>query len=112
MEKKYRQNTTANQLHKKVGQYVTIAGYLVTTKNTQTVDHKLMHFGTFLDEEGIIFDTTHFPETARKYPFRGSGLYLLKGKVVEDFGYPMIEIDYMIKVPMIKRMSEHPKVLN
>jgi DNA polymerase-3 subunit alpha len=71
-----------------------------------------MHFGTFLDEEGHVFDTTHFPDTARQYPFRGRGLYLLKGKVVEDFGYPMIEISYMIKLPMIKRTSQNPKVLN
>jgi DNA polymerase-3 subunit alpha len=112
MDKKYRQDTVARQLKKKINQNVTIIGYLVTTKNTRTVDHKLMHFGTFLDEEGIIFDTTHFPDTARKYPFRGRGLYLLKGKVAEDFGYPMIEVNYMIKIPMIKKTSQNPKVLN
>jgi len=112
MEKKYEQNTTASQLKKKINRKVTIIGYLITTKNTRTIDHKMMHFGTFLDEEGIVFDTTHFPDTARKYPFRGRGLYLLKGKVAEDFGYPMIEIDYMIKLPMVKKTSQNPKVLN
>jgi DNA polymerase-3 subunit alpha len=111
LDKTYEQNTTASQLKGKINRNVTIIGYLVTTKNTRTVDHKLMHFGTFLDEEGVVFDTTHFPDTARKYPFRGRGLYLLKGKVAEDFGYPMIEINYMIKLPMVKRTSQNPKVL-
>ena len=27
----------------------------------------------------------------------------MKGKVVEDFGYPMIEIDSMEKIPMVSR---------
>jgi len=112
LDKKYEQNTTASQLKEKINRHVTIIGYLVTTKNTRTTDHKLMHFGTFLDGEGIVFDTTHFPDTARKYPFRGRGLYLLKGKVAEDFGYPMIEINYMLKLPMVKRTSQNPKVLS
>jgi DNA polymerase-3 subunit alpha len=71
MDKKYRQNVKASQLKEKKDLHVSIAGYLVTTKNTRTADHKLMHFGTFLDEEGHVFDTTHFPDTARRYPFRG-----------------------------------------
>ena len=112
MDKKYSQNVKASQLKEKKDLHVSIVGYLVTTKNTRTVDHKLMHFGTFLDEEGHVFDTTHFPDTARRYPFRGRGLYLLKGKVAEDFGYPMIEVSYMIKLPMIKRTSQNPKILN
>jgi len=111
LDKKYQQDVKANELKDRVSRYVSIIGYLVTTKNTRTVDHKLMHFGTFLDEEGNIFDTTHFPDTARKYPFRGKGLYFLKGKVAEDFGYPMIEVDYMVKLPMSKRTSENPKIL-
>jgi DNA polymerase III alpha subunit len=111
MDKKYEHDTTARQLRNKINHHVTMTGYLVTTKNTRTVDHKLMHFGTFLDEEGAIFDTTHFPDTAKRYPFRGSGLYLIKGKVAEDFGYPMVEVTYMIKLPMVKKTSRNPKVL-
>lgn len=112
MGKKCEDNVTADQLRNRVNRDVTITGYLVTTKNTRTVDHKLMHFGTFIDKEGIIFDTTHFPDTARKYPFRGRGIYLLKGKVTEDFGYPMIEIRFMTRIPMTRRTSENPKVLH
>lgn len=110
-DKKYDHDTYARELKNKVNRNVTMIGYLVTTKNTRTANHKLMHFGTFLDEEGLIFDTTHFPESARSYPFRGKGLYLLKGKVAEDFDYPMLEVNYMVKVPMVRRTSQNPKVL-
>ncbi len=97
----YPSDTMARELISKVGKKVTLHGYLVTTKNTRTVDHKLMHFGTFLDKDGYVFDTVHFPGTASRYPFRGKGFYLLKGKVDEDFNYPMVEVHYMEKLPMI-----------
>ncbi|QCK15985.1 DNA polymerase III subunit alpha [Mangrovivirga cuniculi] len=80
-----------------------ITGYLVTIKNTRTKDRKPMFFGTFIDKNGDFFDTTHFPNTAKKYPFRGAGFYNIEGKVVEDFEYPMIEITKMEKVPMVDR---------
>ena len=64
-----------------------------------------MHFGTFYDREGNVFDSVHFPQIAKKYPFRGKGFYLMHGKVVEDFGVPMIEVSYMDKVPMIDRYT-------
>ena len=106
-------NTKADELKKRIGKYVEIVGYLVTTKNTHTKDHKLMHFGTFIDSKGMVFDTTHFPNTSKRYPFRGKGFYRIKGKVVEDFGYPMIEVSYMNKEPMVhKHPEENPKVEN
>jgi len=109
IDRKYKANTLAEQLNKKTNHNVTMIGYLVTTKNTRTIDHKLMHFGTFIDKNGIVFDTTHFPVSAKTYPFRGKGFYLLKGKVAEDFGYPMVETNYMIKLPMIQKSTQSPK---
>jgi DNA-directed DNA polymerase III PolC len=106
-------NVKASQLKQRIKKKVEIVGYLVTTKNTHTKDHKLMHFGTFLDSEGMVFDTTHFPNTSKKYPFRGKGFYRVRGKVVEDFGYPMIEVDFMLKETMVhKHPEENPKVEN
>ena len=111
LENQYFGNATAEQLNDRIRQQVEIVGYLVTTKNTHTRDHKLMHFGTFTDCEGNVFDTTHFPNTSQKYPFRGKGFYRIKGKVVEDFGYPMIEVSYMQKETMVHKFpEEHPKV--
>jgi len=58
-----------------------------------------MHFGTFLDDEGEMSDTTHFPDSLRSYPFRGDGIYLILGKVVDDFGYASIDVRKMAKMP-------------
>lgn len=90
----------AQKLMEHLHQTVNITGYLVTTKDTSTQGGHRMHFGTFTDKNGDVFDTVHFPDVARRYPFRGRGFYVLYGKVVEDFGYPMIEITFMKKLPM------------
>ncbi|MDH5381870.1 MAG: DNA polymerase III subunit alpha, partial [Cyclobacteriaceae bacterium] len=64
-------DTVALDLMSKQGRVVVITGYLVTIKNTSTIKKELMHFGTFYDKEGHVFDTVHFPDTARNHPFRG-----------------------------------------
>jgi hypothetical protein len=77
-----------------------MVGYVVTTKDTRTIGGQPMHFGTFYDSCGDVFDTVHFPNIAIRYPFRGRGFYFLSGKVVEDFGVGMVEVDFMEKLPM------------
>ena len=57
-----------------------------------------MAFGTFLDSDGDYFDTTHFPPSFKAYPFKGWGVYLVLGKVVEEFGVPSIEVEKMAKL--------------
>lgn len=47
-----------------------------------------MAFGTFLDEDRYFFDSIHFPKSFIKYPFVGIEVYLILGKIVEDFGFP------------------------
>jgi DNA polymerase-3 subunit alpha len=81
-------------------------GYLVTTKNTSTKNKELMHFGTFYDSTGEVFDTVHFPIIAKKHPMRGRGFYLLRGKVTEDFGIAALEVEWMDKIPMINKRAE------
>ncbi|MFK8046500.1 MAG: DNA polymerase III subunit alpha, partial [Crocinitomicaceae bacterium] len=61
----------------------------------------LMNFGTFIDVKGQYFDTTHFPDTLKRYPFKGSGCYLLLGRVIVDFNFPSIEIMKMEKLPLL-----------
>lgn len=95
-----RGNTRAMDLAKRLGRQATLVGYLITIKHTHTKDSKLMHFATFYDAEGRVFDTTHFPPIAKAFPFRGRGFYQLTGKVVEDFGYPMLEVSHMEKLPL------------
>jgi len=82
-----------------VGKTIDITGYLVATKSTHTKHGDTMFFGTFLDQEGIFFDTTHFPKVAAQYPFLGQGCYRINGKVAEEFGYPSVEVLEMKKIP-------------
>ena len=95
----------SHQLPEMLNQKVHILGYLVTTKDTHTKNSQLMHFGTFYDREGMVFDTTHFPPVAKRYPFKGKGFYRIRGMVVQDFGYPMIEVESMEKIPMVDKYA-------
>lgn len=97
----YRGNTHAAQLTSKMGQRVRMVGDLVTIKNVHTVNRQWMHFGCFLDEQGRFFDTVNFPNVGLKYPFTGYGVYLMEGKVVQEFGFPSIEVEKMARLPFL-----------
>lgn len=96
-------NTLAHDLLHKTGKQISILGYLITIKNTNTKDGQPMYFGTFYDQKGEVFDTVHFPDIAKKHPFRGRGFYFMEGKVVEDFGVSMIEVSALEKVPFVNK---------
>jgi DNA polymerase-3 subunit alpha len=100
---------TAEKLAEHLGKTVTIAGYLVTVKNTSTVKGERMHFGTFIDIEGNWIDTVHFPPSAKQFPFTGSGCYVLKGKVVEEYGFFSLEIHEMKRLPYADREKTDTK---
>ena len=102
----------ADTLRFKKGKDVCTYGYLVTVKKTRTKQNKTMYFGTFLDRKGHFLDTVHFPPVAAQYPFRGRGVYLLKGIVTEEFDFYTIEISYMHKEPYIDdpRYNERPTI--
>jgi DNA polymerase-3 subunit alpha len=55
-----------------------------------------------VDVEGNFFDTVHFPDSLKYYPFRGDGIYLMLGKVVEEFGYASLEVYKMKKMALIE----------
>lgn len=84
------------------GKYVTIDGYLVTTKNTTTSNGKRMYFGNFLDKDGDFIDTVHFPPVAAQYRFRGRGVYRITGKVMNEFDCISIEVTKMERLPTIE----------
>jgi DNA-directed DNA polymerase III PolC len=92
----------AKDLMKYLGKKVRILGSYVTTKPVRTFRGDMMAFGTFLDDEDTFFDTTHFSQSLKAYPFKGLGVYLILGKVVEEFGFPSIEVEKMAKLE-IKR---------
>jgi DNA polymerase-3 subunit alpha len=91
----------ARDLNRFVKQEVTALGYLVTLKQTRTSRGEMMLFGNFLDREGYFIDTVHFPPSAKQFPFRGKGVYVLHGIVTEEFGCFSIEVTRMEKAPML-----------
>jgi error-prone DNA polymerase len=95
----YRGDTKAKELLNKLGKTVRMVGELVTIKYVHTVRNEWMHFGCFLDPTGDFFDTVHFPTSLKKYPFTGYGVYLIEGRVVEEFGFPIIEVQKLGRLP-------------
>ena len=97
LKEKPKSNITANLLPGYLNKNIIIYGYLIHVKYTRTAKKERMHFGTFIDFEGNFIDTVHFPDSARKYPFRGKGIYAIYGKVVSEFDFISIEVNKMIK---------------
>ena len=92
----------ASHLKQFLNRQIDILGYYVCKKDVRTSNHKLMNFGTWLDADGHFFDTTHFPNFLKRHPFRGKGIYKIRGKVVEEFGFPSIEVIQMEKLGLVK----------
>jgi len=92
----------AQDLAQFAGKELCIWGYLVTVKDTRTSKGERMNFGTFLDYEGNFFDTVHFPDVAKAFPFRGKGVYAVSGTVCEEFGFYSIEVKHMRKINLIE----------
>lgn len=91
------------QLLEQVGKYINIVGCYVVHKVTRTIKGDNMAFGTFLDVNGYFFDTTHFPNVFDQFPFTGKGCYKIEGKIVEEFGFPSIEVTGMRKLIYMER---------
>ena len=99
LQTKFRGEIRALEMTENTGRTVRMLGLLVTIKYVRTRRKEMMHFATFLDDHGEMFDTTHFPDTLKKHPFRGEGIYLLLGKIKEEFGYATLEVEKMAKMP-------------
>jgi DNA polymerase III alpha subunit len=96
------QQLVASDLVHYIGKTVTVYGYYVTAKRVNTSKGDLMYFGNFVDVKGDHIDTVHFPPAAKKYPFKGRGVYQLTGKVTEEFDCITIEIEKMGKLAIIQ----------
>jgi hypothetical protein len=100
LETSFRGEITAREMINNIGKKVRMVGHLVTIKYIKTIKKEWMNFGCFIDAEGSFFDTTHFPQSLKDYPFKGAGTYLILGKVVEEFGYASVEVEKMAKLPV------------
>jgi DNA polymerase-3 subunit alpha len=93
--------TVAADLPGYINKEVEIVGKLVHVKKTKTSNGKTMSFGVFIDLEGHWIDTVQFPAIEAGYPFRGGGCYLIKGKVVCEFGFISIETSGLYNLPNV-----------
>ena len=91
----FRGELMACQMLNFVGQRYRMLGKLVTVKNFRTCKGDPMVLATFVDATGEAFDTVLFPQVFKNYPFQGDGVYLLLGKVTEEFGQPSLEVEKM-----------------
>ncbi len=100
LKTKFRGEVYASQLNAFAGKTVRMVGNLVTVKYVKTVKNDLMYLASFLDAKGEMFDTVHFPASLRKYPLRGAGLYLILGKIIEEFGHATVNVIKLAKLPL------------
>jgi len=96
----FRGDVMAKDLTKHHKKAVRMLAYLISRKHVPTKRGD-MYFGTWIDSEGEFFDTAHFADCLRDYPFQGGGCYLLQGKVEVDYHFPTITISKMAKMPFI-----------
>jgi DNA polymerase III alpha subunit len=91
----FRGELMACQMLHFVGKQYRMLGKLVTVKYVRTCKGETMALATFVDATGEAFDTVHFPQVLKAWPFQGDGMYLLLGKVTEEFGQPSLEVEKM-----------------
>lgn len=100
LQTKFRGGVRANDLTKHHKKTVRMLAYLISRKHVPTKRGE-MYFGTWIDLDGNYFDTAHFPDCLKEYPFQGGGCYLLLGTVEVDYHFPTITIQKMAKMPFI-----------
>lgn len=99
--KQYDNVVYASELMSNLGKTVYMVGYYANIRKVITIHGDIMYFGCFTDAKGKLFDTVHFPQSIAQYPFTGKGCYLLKGKVIEDFDVPSVEVSHMQRIPWL-----------
>ena len=100
LQTKFRGDVMAKDLVKFQKKQVKMLAYLISRKHVPT-KMGAMYFGTWIDAEGELFDTAHFTNSLKQYPFQGGGCYLLLGTVEVDYHFPTVTIVKMAKMPFI-----------
>lgn len=100
LQTSFRGDVMAKDLEKHHKKTVRMLAYLISRKHVPTKMGD-MFFGTWIDAEGEFFDTAHFADCLKRYPFQGGGCYLLLGTVEVDYHFPTVTISKMAKMPFI-----------
>lgn len=99
LQTRFRGELMTGEMMRHVGQRFRMLGKLVTVKYVRTCHGDLMAMGTFADCTGAHFDTVHFPQSLQQWPYQGDGIYLLLGRITEEFGQPSLEVEKMARMP-------------
>jgi DNA polymerase-3 subunit alpha len=102
----------ASEFHNHIGKKIMTVGYLTTLKPTRTSKGESMYFGTFLDREGNFIDTVHFPDVAKQYRVSGWGLFLIEGKVTEEFNALAVEVSFIRRMTLYNDPRLDDKQIN
>ncbi len=86
-------------MHQNIGKRVTMFGYLIHVKTTDTHYGQRMTFGCFIDPAGDFWDSTQFPNVAARYSFNGRGVYRFTGVVEEEFEHVALRTQWFEKLP-------------
>jgi DNA polymerase-3 subunit alpha len=105
LQTKHRGDVMVKDLLKNHKKQVRMLAYLISRKHVP-IKNKYgnrddMYFGTWIDAEGQYFDTAHFPDSLKTFPFKEGGIYLLRGTVEVDYHFPTVTINRMAKMPLI-----------
>ncbi|MBK9492301.1 MAG: hypothetical protein IPO07_28560 [Haliscomenobacter sp.] len=92
----------ASELANHLGKTVNILGYSICRKTTATKQHELMGFDAWYDADGNYFNSVIFPGEMKQYPTKGTGIYLVQGKVTEEFGVVSIVVQYLERLPCLR----------
>ena len=84
----------ASEMERYAGRSVTMIGWLVTEKMTQTKNGEPMEFIT-LEDMTALYDATLFPDVYRRvcqllYPDQG---FVLRGRIEQEFGVPTLTVE-------------------
>lgn len=105
LKTKHRGDVMVKDLLKYHKKQVRMLAYLISRKHVpiknKNGNRDDMYFGTWIDVEGQYFDTAHFPDSLKKFPFKEGGIYLLLGTVEVDYHFPTVTITRMAKMPLI-----------
>lgn len=87
-----------SDMFKHIGKRVSMYGYLIHVKTTDTHYGQRMTFGSFIDTAGDFWDSTQFPDVAARFSFNGRGVYQFTGVVEEEFGHVSLRAQWFKKL--------------
>lgn len=96
----FRGEILASRMIENKGKIVRMLGIFVCIKYVRISSGGYMNFCTWTDYEGHFFDSVHFPDSLKNYPFRGFGVYLMLGSIDVEFGFPVLKVEKFAKMEL------------